>query len=76
MVVVASLAEPALPAEGISTAGMLLLRRGLAADEDAPLRGVELELSAELAELETPAPEPERRGEVAFVDEVDAPLEA
>ena len=73
VVVVASLAEPALPPDGVTTTGLLLAWRGpTAAAEDAPLRGVELPLSAEPAELETP----ERRGEVAFVDEVDAPPEA
>ncbi|MGV0994038.1 MAG: hypothetical protein ACOYB7_17510 [Mycobacterium sp.] len=76
-VVAASLAEPALPADGTDTAGVSLwARRGLAAaDEDAPLREVEV-FSAELDESAAPAPLPERRGEVALVDEVEVPLDA
>ena len=69
-----STAVPLLPAEGVTTGESLPPRRGLAAAEDAPLRGAEL-LSAELESLEAPPRLPRRAGE-DFVEDVDAELEA
>ena len=75
--VTASLAEPELPADGtdgVTTGAVLLRVRGVAAAEEAPLRGVLL--SAEVESLEAPPRLPPRRGEVALDCEDEAPLDA
>ena len=76
VVVVVSLAEPASPADGVATAGVLVSRRVVtAADKDAPLRRVEL-LSEEIDGPAAPVPLPGRRAEVALIDDVEALPEA